>query len=160
MKHTTFKIDNTSKTNNFRNNTANYSKILDDIIANNIIKKNEYLTNIADDFIAKMMKASDSKPIYTSSTLKDELKFIKAANYLANYNKIKTNKIPFILGKTYKLIDGTPIIFYDDEIQIGFDLYSYDDFKNIYFLNTLPKTTKNIIINIYTAGDTTININI
>ena len=60
----------------------------------------------------------------------------------------------------YKLVDGTPIIFYDDEIQIGFDTYKYKSFSDNLFLNNLTTTTKNVIINIFTSGLGNIKINI
>jgi hypothetical protein len=104
----------------------------------------------------------DNNPIIiTGSKLKADDDFIKAANFLANYkNYKKIYNLPYILGKMYKLSDGTPIIFYDDEIQIGFDTYSYNDFGNIKFLNNLTSTTKDIIINIYTSNAGKIKINI
>lgn len=157
MKKTIYTFNNNTNNASFHN-TTNYSKILDDLIAADLIKKNSYLKNyttagiIDDDFIDCMMKDSAKKHsgiFIDSIALKDDNKFIKAANFLANYKKKADIASKFIFGKTYKLTDGTPIIFYDDEIQIGFDLYSYDDFKDIIFLKKLPTTAKNIIINIY-----------
>ena len=151
----TFKDNNSN--NSFHTTTPNYSKILDNLITTDIIEKNSYLKPYCsccaagNDFIDCMMKESakkNSNIIFNSFALKDNIKFIDAANFLANYNKKKDIASKFILGKTYKLSDGTPIIFYDDEIQIGFDLYTYDDFKDITFLKALPKTTKSAIINI------------
>ena len=129
----------------------NYSEILDDIILADVIDKNKYLFTSGTTYI----------PL-TSSTLKGDDKFIKAANFLANYKKNKSyfKNIPFKLNKTYKLSNGTPIIFYDDEIQIGFDIYKYSDFSNLSFLNGITDNTKNIIINIYTTGSANIDINI
>lgn len=165
MTHTTFHIiEKTNKQNTFCEST-DYSKILDNLIATNIAECNPYLnaTTPKKDFISLMMKDSAKKhgcSINTGCYLKMDPEFIKAANALAEYSKKKASKkLPFILGKTYKLIDGTPIIFYNDEIQIGFDLFSYDDFKNITFLKGLPSSTKKQIINIYTSG-ANININI
>ena len=156
MKKTIYTFNNNTNNTSFPN--TNYSKILDDLIATDLIKKNGYLKNyttagtIDDDFIDCMMKDSAKKHsgiFIDSIALKDDNKFIKAANFLANYKKKADIASKFIFGKTYKLTDGTPIIFYDDEIQIGFDLYTYDDFKDIIFLKKLPTTAKNIIINIY-----------
>ncbi len=127
-----------------------YSKILDDIIVADIKKKNNYLFDT----------------IYTStpkySHLKDdEDTLIKAMKFLANYKTIKKSyKLPYILGKMYTLGDGTPIVFYDDEIQIGFDTYKYNDFLNFSFLDGITDNTKKIIINIYTTGAANININL
>lgn len=150
----------TFNTNEFKNNNNiiidtfrteahyDYSKMLDDIIAADVIKKNTYLF--------------DTTPsINISSNLKDETtEFIKAAKFLATYKEPKKeNKLKFIIGKTYKLIDGTPIIFYDDEIQIGFDVFKYSDFAMSTFLEHLKPSTKKIIIDIYTKSNN-ININI
>ena len=142
MMTATFK---TNKTNNNNNNgftfllnnklhyEPNYSEILDDII-------------LADMF--------DSKPIsFDFSTLKEETpSFLDAIKFLTNYKKCKKiSNIPFAFGKMYTLSDGTPIVFYDDEIQIGFDIYKYSDFTDLSFLNGLTDNTKKTIINIYAA---------
>ena len=157
MKKIIYTFNNDTKNNNtFCGKSTNYSKILDDIIATDIIEKNSYLKpylgTTSNDFIDCMMKESAKKNCgicINGFALKDDSsKLIDAANFLANYKKKKDIASKFIFGKTYKLMDGTPIIFYDDEIQIGFDLYSYDDFKDITFLKLLPKTTKSAIISI------------
>lgn len=154
MKKTIYTINNSTTSSNsfFHSAKTNYSKILDDLITADLIKKNSYLNGYIDgDFINCMMKDSAKKHpgiIIGSYALKDDKKLIDAANFLAEYKKKKDITSKFILGKTYKLSDGTPIIFYDDEIQIGFDLYTYDDFKDITFLKALPTTTKSAIINI------------
>lgn len=146
MKNFTFKTDN--NTFSFPEST-NYSKILDDFIANNIKENNKYLT----DAIIKHDLGINTDNIVTgSSLLKSNNKFAKAANFLANYAKFNKRSIPFKFGKVYKLANGTPIIFYDDEIQIGFDLYSYADFANFNFINLLSEDTKKTIIEIYANG--------
>lgn len=154
-------IFNGSKKNNknYNNGSSNYSKILDDIILSDVIKKNNYL--IDDDYI---IKKSTSTPksiiddIITIKPLKDSDEFAKAAKFLANYKNYNKSVKSYIIGKMYTLSDGTPIVFYDDEVQIGFDCYSYSDFCNSYFINSLPNATKNIIINIYGAANVKINI--
>ena len=132
-----------NKNNNIINNgSTNYSSILDDIIVSDVIKKNSYLFNSYNDYLDDLL---------TSKPLKDDnLEFIKATKFLANYKK-NYYKLPkkYIYGKMYTLSDGTPIVFYDDEIQIGFDTYKYTDFGDTILLNTLPSKTKKIIINIY-----------
>lgn len=157
-------------TNNKNNNTGtfflnskpitDYSKTLDDIITADITDKNSYLfKTTSNDIYTSLI---DEKPIIlTGSKLKADNSFIKATKFLANYKKNKNlYKIPFIIGKMYTLSDGTPIIFYDDEIQIGFDTYNYSDFSNISFLNNLTTTKKSMIINIFTGGIDNIKINI
>lgn len=161
MKHYNFKINNTTSNNSFCG--TDYSKILDNIIAANIIETNPYLFNYnkkENDLIGNLIKdAKKNCTIFDCSYLKGKSDFAKAADFLANYKKKKYTTIPFTIGKTYKLNDGTPICFYDDEIQIGYDIYSYSNFGDIKFLNSLPSNKKNIIINIYNAGNITININ-
>lgn len=127
-----------------------YSKILDNIIVADIKKKNNYLFDTL----------YTSTPKY-SHLKDDEDTLIKAMKFLANYKTIKKSyKLPYILGKMYTLSDGTPIVFYDDEIQIGFDTYKYSDFLNFSFLDGITDNTKKIIINIYTTGAADININL
>lgn len=152
----TFKFYTNNKKNNsneiiFSSNyytpKPDYSKVLDDIIAADVAKDNAYLFK--------------SSPIVISGcSLKDGDAFTKAANFLANYKKIKKNYLPFTYGKMYTLSDGTPIVFEEDEIQIGFDVYKYSDFSSLAFLNKLTTNTKKLIINIYTNGITDIDINI
>lgn len=130
------------KNNNINNGSTNYSSILDNIIASDVIKKNSYLFDTYNDYLDDLL---------TSKPLKDDnYEFIKAAKFLANYKK-NYYKLPkkYIYGKMYTLSDGTPVVFYDDEIQIGFDTYKYTDFGDTILLNTLPSKTKKIIINIY-----------
>jgi hypothetical protein len=91
----------------------------------------------------------------TANNLNENIEFKKAANFLANYNKMKT--FPYIIGKLYKLIDGTPVMFYEDEVQIGHDVYTYEEFNDISFLNTISEPKKKIIIDIFTNG---LNVNI
>lgn len=146
MKTYTFKIKNTT------NNTFNtpkgiepdYSKMLDNIIISNIKKNNSYLNNYKYndeiDFVNILLNNKKNK-------LND---FEKAANYLASLKKNHTPKFgKFELNKTYHLIDGTPICFYDDEIQIGADLFSYDELDTIDFINSATPKLKNTIISIY-----------
>jgi hypothetical protein len=131
-----------------------YSKILDDIILADVIDKNSYLfeTKTNEDYLSD---------IILNANRKKNTKLENAINFLANYKKPKKSYIlPFKLNTTYTLADGTPIIFYDDEIQIGFDYYKYSDFSDLSFINALTPSKKKIIIDIYTLGNTNIDINI
>ena len=70
-------------TTTFKSPKKNYSEILDDIIAADVIEDNKYLFknyNIGTD------------PIYISSSLKGDDDFIKATKFLANYKKNKSKK--------------------------------------------------------------------
>lgn len=164
MKHMYFSIKNNKTITTPSYDNTDYSTILDNIIASNIKKTNAYLNNLSSyESITKSLNEMDadkkSTNILCGCLLKSDA-FTKASNFLANYGKKKNAKLPFIFGKIYKLTDGTPIIFYDDEIQIGFDLYSYSSFGDTLFLKSLTPATKKTIINIYTAGSTNINISI
>jgi hypothetical protein len=130
----------------------NYSKILDDIIISDVIKKNSYLFN------TPSTKNIDSILLGANDTYTD---LDKATLFLANYKKYKKiYNIPYALNKMYTLSDGTPIIFYDDEVQIGFDTYKYTDFSDLSFINALTPKKKNIIINIFNTAGANIKINL
>lgn len=153
----TFGKNDNNKFNFFHTSSKpNYSKILDDIIISDVIKKNSYLLNKSNTYINN----TDDILLGANSYASD---LDKAILFLANYKKYKKiylNKIPYALNKMYTLSDGTPIIFYDDEIQIGFDTYSYSNFNNASFINSLTPKKKNIIINIFNTIGADIKINI
>ena len=145
MKTTVFTIN---KNNN--NYGTNYSKILDNLILDSLIKNNSYLFKSAkkksdDDLIDAMF---DDINTYKYKRLKADDDFISACNFLANYGKTNTYTIPYKMNTLYRLSDGTPIIFYDNEIQIGTDLYEYNMFSDINFISNLKPEMKKIIINI------------
>lgn len=123
-----------------KNKPTDYSKILDDLILDNLMETNSYLKDYK-------TKQEDAKIFEASTALLKGNEFAEAASFLANYSKKKT--FPFTLGKIYKLA-GIPVIFYDDEVQIDRDIYTYDDFENLAFLNTLSAPKKKLIIDIYT----------
>lgn len=151
----------TSKKNNnkfFLNN--DYSTTLDNIILADIAKKNDYLFEKKYDGNLFTSLIGKSPIIITGGALKGDDDFTKATKFLANYKTIKANNLPYIYGKMYTLSDGTPIVFYKDEIQIGFDLYTYDDFNDFSFLKNISAPLKKIIINIYNTGNAKININL
>ena len=146
MKTYTFNANDINTSSFLGNTHTNYSEMLNNIIVNDVIKKNSYLFG-------------NRINVNSSSSLKDNAtEFAKAATYLASYKK-PNNKLNIVIGKTYSLADGTPIIFYDDEIQIGFDIFKYSDFAMSSFLENIKPSTKKIIIDIYTNSNT-ININI
>lgn len=143
---------NTGNTFHFNNTKPDYSKILDDIILADIIDKNDYLFKTKNSYLDDIL--------INAKTTKDD-DYEKATKFLANYKKYKSiYNIPFKLNTKYTLSDGTPIIFYDDEIQIGFDIYKYNNFGDIAFINGLTPSKKKIIIDIYTTGGINININL
>lgn len=143
---TTYDIKFNNTTNNANNGNI-YSKMLDDIILDTIMKNNSYLYDAKKkeaDLIDAMFANIDNT--YINKPLKGDDLFTKACKVLAGYNKKKAKGIT--LGKVYRLTDGTAIIFYDDEIQIGTDLYSYADFDDYSFISGLTPEKKKIIIEI------------
>ena len=151
--------NNNKKSFNFFHTSSkpNYSKVLDDIILTDIINKNDYLFNT--------LKKNEDADYFMSKTTPTitfgDSDLYKATKFLANYGKYSTEyKLPYTIGKCYTLSDGTPIVFYENNIQIGYDFYDYNDFLNAKFLNTLSSNKKKIIIDIYISGAKNININI
>lgn len=152
MKRYTIKINNTN-TNNGSINT-NASKSLNDLILSGLIKMNPFLKNSIkkknDSLLDAMFEdagfdTSDRIIIPNrdnSFLLKGDFNttFAKAANFLSSYTPTK---------KYYTLFDGTPIEFFEDEIQIGYDLIPLYMLSSPKYYNTFTPTTKNIIINIF-----------
>ena len=155
---TTYTFGKKNNNNNFFHTSSkpNYSKILDDIIITDIIDKNSYLfkNNIKNDYLDDLIL--NAKPTKYNDTLLDA-----AIKFLANYKTYsKKYTLPYIIGKCYTLSDGTPIVFYENNIQIGYDFFDYDDFNDLSFFDSLTKKNKKIIIDIYLKGANNININI
>lgn len=147
MKRYTFALNDNFRNNNTTiTNKTDWSSILDDIISNNIKKNNPYLNAYT---YATCYNCPLSNSICnTSGILKDD-DYIKAALFLSKFNKRNDfKKINCERGKIYH-IGSTPIIYYDDEIQIGFDIIPYRALKNRDYILGLTDDTKNAIINIY-----------
>ena len=143
---TTYDIKFTDNNIKNANNGNIYSQILDDIILSTVKKNNSYLFNTKkkdDDLIDAMFKELDHTYIYKRDSL-----FAEACKILANYGKKKSIMKDIKLGKIYRLENGLPIIFYNDEIQIGTDIYSYSDFNDYDFISSLSPEVKKTIINI------------
>ena len=143
---TTYDIKFTDNNIKNTNNGNIYSQILDDIILSTVKKNNSYLFNTKkkdDDLIDAMFNELDHTYIYKRDSL-----FAEACKILANYGKKKSIMKDIKLGKIYRLDNGLPIIFYNDEIQIGTDIYSYSDFSDYDFISSLSPEIKKTIINI------------
>ena len=143
---TTYDIKFTDNNIKNTNNGNIYSQILDDIILSTVKKNNSYLFNTKkkdDDLIDAMFKELDHTYIYKRDSL-----FAEACKILANYGKKKSIMKGIKLGKIYRLENGLPIILYNDEIQIGTDIYSYSDFNDYDFISSLSPEVKKTIINI------------
>lgn len=143
---TTYDIKFTDNNIKNTNNGNIYSQILDDIILSSVKKNNSYLFNTKkedNDLIDAMFDELDHTYIYKRDSL-----FANACKILANYGKKKSIMKGIKLGKIYRLENGLPIIFYNDEIQIGTDIYSYSDFSDYDFISSLSPEVKKTIINI------------
>ena len=143
---TTYDIKFTDNNIKNTNNGNIYSQILDDIILSTVKKNNSYLFNTKkedDNLIDAMFNELDHTYIYKRDSL-----FAEACKILANYGKKKSTMKGIKLGKIYRLENGLPIIFYNDEIQIGTDIYSYSDFSDYNFISSLSPEIKKTIINI------------
>lgn len=143
---TTYDIKFTDNNIKNTNNGNIYSQILDDIILSSVKKNNSYLFNTKkedDDLIDAMFDELDHTYIYKRDSL-----FANACKILANYGKKKSIMKGIKLGKIYRFENGLPIIFYNDEIQIGTDIYSYSYFSDYDFISSLSPEIKKTIINI------------
>lgn len=143
---TTYDIKFTDNNIKNTNNGNIYSQILDDIILSTVKKNNSYLFNTKkenDNLIDAMFDELDHTCIYKRDSL-----FAEACKILANYGKKKSIMKGIKLGKIYRLENGLPIIFYNDEIQIGTDIYSYSDFNDYNFISSLSPEIKKTIISI------------
>lgn len=143
---TTYDIKFTDNNIKNTNNGNIYSQILDDIILSTVKKNNSYLFNTKkedDDLIDAMFDELGHTYIYKRDSL-----FAEACKILANYGKKKSIMKGIKLGKIYRLENGLPIIFYNDEIQIGTDIYSYSDFNDYNFISSLSPEIKKTIISI------------
>lgn len=151
MKRYTIKINKNNNNFSFRNLINNPSKSLDDLIFSNLIKMNPYLGKKKNDDILDAMFAdaglnTDDHIIIpnrdNSYLLKGNLdtEFIKAANFLSSYTPKK---------RTYTLFDGTPIEFFEDEIQIGYDLIPLYKLSSSKYYSSFTPETKKTIINIF-----------
>ena len=158
MKTTTFYINKSNnKSNNFHstNGLTDYSAILDAIITSNVKAKNPYL--FGEDYSWNGFNyTTKKKPITIDITLKKNscsgcpLKgicnsytidtFTDAIKFLSHYEKDDYD---------FKLDDGTPVKFFGNTIQIGYDLYyvKNNDYSSIFDIIDEPK--KKSIIDIY-----------
>lgn len=140
------------KKNNTKKNPSNNNahKATDAIILSNLKKTVPYLFG-SNKKKTITIDLTENKPKRTYLTTIDIIKkpnrsnkptfseFIKAFNYLMSNNEDTYD---------YLLSDGTPIKIFDDEIQIGLDLYDKIDAPKILY-STLSEENKKNIIDIY-----------
>lgn len=144
MKKYTIKL---KKNNGSFNNSTNASKALDDLIYAGLTKMNPYLKKTKSDNLLDAMfedasfETYDHITIHNGSILKDDFDtdFAKAAKFLASYTP----------NKKYILTDGTPIVFFEDEIQIGYDLIPLYKLSSPKYYTLFTPETKKTIINLF-----------
>ena len=134
----------------------NFSKILDDIIADNIIKNSPYLAGCL---------GKSTTPISTSCITIEATPLKKKTNSLLDIlNGLFTKFIPssdIKLDKEYTIkYNGHKITFFDDEIIIDDEIFSIDNILSSEFFKALEPKTKKTIIDIYTKAGNKISIDI
>ena len=150
MTHSKYTFDNIIE-------NKNNSKILDDIINNNIIKNNPWLVDDLffpkkkndgiTDILNSIFNIPTPKPKKKTTTITVELKTKKNTSIL--------DMLDYILDKMqekddydFVLPDGTPVKMYSDRIQVGFHTIPLFETNNFY--NSLGNNTKKTIYEIYT----------
>jgi len=160
MKKYTFTIKNnpsTFYTPNYK--STDYSKVLDDLINDDIKKKNTWLNTGSStcsincpfaNICTPKITINDSDDIITTAckTLEYEDSLKKAYKLFAglgSYNPYKINTL-------YKIGDDIKFMFLIDGILINGKMFFYDDFNYDSFLNLLTKKEKKTIATIYVDG--------
>ena len=148
MKKYTFNnLNNTNKFNTsfnpFYTESTDYSKILDDLIFDDIMDKNPWLNEYTKNNIDALIIA-DKKPIKTNDS-----DFIEAFNFLKNYNENNISKY-FIKDKYYELSDGTLFCISDNYIYMNGKFHWFDDIKKKNFYTLFTPAEKKTICTIYT----------
>lgn len=138
-----------------KSKSTDYSKMLDDLILDDLKKKNTWLNYGSID-----PGYTETIKIKIKDNTKDDLmaKFVKESSYddaikfFCNNCTLKGKKCPFIKDKIYYLADGTPFYITDDYITIGFDTYYFYEFGIPTFIGSFSDDFKKTIATIYTDG--------
>ena len=144
MKKYTFKIDNTAKTTTNPSNT--YSEIIDNIISSNVIKNNPWFATIDEtpkrkkDININIDITRKPKKTYTYNSI-DYGDIFDMIKFIYDY---KCEKPSY----DFKLLDGTPVKMFSDEIQIGYDLIPLTGFTRAIY-DSLSESSRKRIIDIY-----------
>lgn len=161
MKTTTFYINKSNKNNSNNNHSflgfADYSKMLDAIITSNVKAKNPYL--FGEDYDLSDLGYSTKKPVKINITLNKKkscngcpLKDICDNSYTIDTFMDAVKFLNSYEGKDdydFKLFDGTPVKFFGNTVQIGYDLYYIKNNDYSSFYDMLDEPTKKNIIDIY-----------
>lgn len=155
MKTYTFNINKktVNNANNFvDNNSSNNSAYIDAVIINNLKKTAPYAFDTIDDDYRPAITYTVNKPTKknididitikknknrTSLDFRKYIDFLEAVNYLSSNN--------YDDSADFYLPDGTPVRIFDDEIQIGYELYSLVNFTENKYKKMSDKSKKAII---------------
>ena len=138
----TFTLNNSTK--NPSNSFANASKALDALLYANIDAAIPYLGGKANDAIIIKPKKEKTIDIDITISKKNKKKDITFADFIKAFAAMNKAKDTY----DFKLDDGTPIKFFNDEIQIGYELFDIDEgYREIY--NRMSNAKKRTIIDIY-----------
>ena len=148
MKHYTIKINkNNNNSFNFRTNT---SKSLDDLILSGLKKMNPFLSKTNDSTLDAMFIDAglniDNDHILIPNR---DYGYLLKGNFDTEFTKSAKFLSKFTPKKKYILFDGTPIEFFEDEIQIGYNLIPLYKLTSPTYYNTFTTEIKNTIINIF-----------
>lgn len=159
----TFSLNDINKTSNTCpfynkcNNSINYSKVLDDLIAADIKEKNPWLYSTSSSYNTgntikiKINSANDTNDLENAFLFGDKYKttytFDDAYDFFINL----ATKCPFEKYKEYKLSNGDIIEITDDYIHINEKMYFFNLMNNAFFYN-LSKKMKKTIATIYVDG--------
>lgn len=150
------KTSNTCPFYNKCNNSINYSKVLDDIIAADIKEKNPWLYSTSSSYNTgntikiKINGANDTNDLENAFLFGDKY---KTTYTFDDAYKFFTNLAfgPFEKYKEYKLSNGDIIEITDDYIHINEKMYFFNLMDNYFFTN-LSKKLKKTIATIYVDG--------
>lgn len=131
-------------TKNNNNNSGNSAKNMNKEFAKKILEFAPYLKPDTYEKINLTTSFKKPKPKFNINGIEIN-DFISACMFLDNYKKTH------IFGKDeydFELPDGTPVRIFDDEIQIGYEIYDFDSLLIPKFYTTIPEKKKKIIIDI------------
>jgi len=150
MKKYTFNLNNDNTTgfnttfcNSFYTKSTDYSKILDDLIFDDLMDKNPWLSQYTKNNIDAI------NIINTQQIANTDDDFIKAFTFLKNYNTNNIGKY-FIKDKYYELSDGTLFCISDNYIYMNGKFHWFDDMKKKNFYTLFTPAEKKTICTIYT----------
>lgn len=126
-----------------KSKSTDYSKILDDLIFDDIMDKNDWLSK----YFTKKKDDEIMSTIISTSKKEDDL-YKKALAYFSKPNKYNLFKI--FKKDTDYTIGGTTFCITDDYIHIGDKTYWFDNFNDENYIKFFTPEEKKILCIIYT----------